>query len=259
MISGLTFYFSSNFSVFPSPSPFALCPPPKAMKPAAIRPGGPGAVRVNHIHPDRISVHKIIDLTHLVRVVRVKSNILHMRAHTRARAVSFFSVNFIPLFKKNPDHPDQSSQLPTSTDQNPVRVDHFHPDRTRTTRTDRIDRGGRDVGLEKIKDVYNPLVAKDLEVEKETAPSDPENRPLINWPDSAAVVALSDYLKVHSNQGIKLYCYENGMPCLMFLPGLKRGDGDERWNIAIEASHLLLSATKDLGYLIENGVECHIL
>jgi len=73
----------ANFAI--PRSPFVLCPPPKDIRPADAGPGGPGSVRVKLIHPDQFCTLKFNMLTKPVRVVRVKCNIMHMRAHTRAR------------------------------------------------------------------------------------------------------------------------------------------------------------------------------
>ena len=91
---------------------------------------------------------------------------------------------------------------------------------------------------------YNPL--KDT---KATAPR------LTNWKDSALVMSLSEYLKQHTNQGIKLYQSEDGKACLCFSPGLGTDDmKTERWRIANEAERLLLAAADDLNQLLANGM-----
>lgn len=96
--------------------------------------------------------------------------------------------------------------------------------------------------LADLRDVYNPLAIK-----KEVKP------PLQSWKDSDAVVLLSDYLKVNSDAGIKLF-NDNGVPFLSFSPGITNKDKETgRWAIAAIAASLFLDAADDLIELIAGG------
>lgn len=89
-------------------------------------------------------------------------------------------------------------------------------------------------------DKYNPI--------RQAKPS------LNDWHASTPVVLLSEYLKMHKDQGIILRQTEDGIPCLSFNPGLSKGDQENgRWLIAMHAKGLLLDAADDLKELIANG------
>ena len=127
---------SLRLSPFTPPHPLcALCPLPKVIRPAVMWSGWSGCGPGEKFHPDRVLLNAYHKLSGVVRVVRVKVNIsrTHAHAHAHARALNF--LFYLPLYKKDPDHPDQSSVMQTRTEQNPVRVDQFHTDRTRTART----------------------------------------------------------------------------------------------------------------------------
>jgi len=80
--------------------PSMLCPPPKDIRTADLRPGRPGAVRVKCVHSDALSTSYIIDLHYPVRAVRVKYNIMHMRARARVRAVTSNSDSYSSFYRK---------------------------------------------------------------------------------------------------------------------------------------------------------------
>lgn len=84
-------------------------------------------------------------------------------------------------------------------------------------------------------DKYNPL----------------KKPPIQNWKESDAVILLSEYLRIHKNQGIKLYQHD-GAPCLVFNPPLKIKDAD-RWQIAENVCGLFEDAIPDLKELIAAG------
>ncbi len=88
---------------------------------------------------------------------------------------------------------------------------------------------------------YNPLKPKVEEIPK-----------LQSWKDSAPVVRLSEYLKMHKDQGIKLY-QRDGSPFLLFEPGV-RCDDLGRLKIVKAAALLLVDAADDLKYLLTNGL-----
>ena len=90
-----------------------------------------GVVRVESIHPDQ-KPRASISLVRVVRVVRAKSHIIHMRARAYA-SIFFFHIISIMTFKINfiRNHPDHSDQINASLHSRPDR----HPDQTRTTRT----------------------------------------------------------------------------------------------------------------------------
>ena len=91
-----------------------------------------GLVRVESIHPDQ-KTRAMTGLVRVVRVVRAKSYIIHMRARARmffsffCTSLLFLSLKF-EFVRNTPDHPDQPNHSAAS-----------HPDRppgpTRTTRT----------------------------------------------------------------------------------------------------------------------------
>jgi hypothetical protein len=104
-------------------------------------------------------------------------------------------------------------------------------------------RKDEEMGLANLKEKYDPLKAKVEEAAN-----------LQSWKDSAPVIRLSEYLKKHKDQGITLY-QSNGWLALVFDPGLSRDDfKSERGQIARNASSLLIDATDDLKYLIDNGL-----
>lgn len=109
------------------------------------------------------------------------------------------------------------------------------------------------MGLEKVKDAYNPLAVKVVKVDKEPAPGEREKRRrLTKWQDSEAVSSLSTCLKEHGDQGMKLYQLDDGRPALSFTPGLCKADvNTERWQIASMATELLIAAVDDLYLLID--------
>ena len=90
-----------------------------------------GLVRVESIHPDQ-KTRASAELVRVVRVVRVKSHIIHMRARAYAYIFFLHIISFLRLefefVRNHPDHPDQATASLT-----------FHPDQspgpTRTTRT----------------------------------------------------------------------------------------------------------------------------
>jgi hypothetical protein len=114
-------------------------------------------------------------------------------------------------------------------------------------------------------DKYNPLkkVEDKLQIEDgvteigsrlREAANVEETTKLQSWKDSAPVIRLSEYLKKHKDRGITLY-QSNGRLALVFDPGLSRDDfKSERGQIARNASSLLIDATDDLKYLIDNGL-----
>lgn len=77
---------------------------------------------------------------------------------------------------------------------------------------------------------------------------------LDSWKDSAPVMRLSEYLKAHKDQGIKL-CKSNGKPRLIFKPGLGLADmKTERWQVALNAIDLMQTASHDLKILMLNDL-----
>lgn len=79
--------------------PAGFAPTPRLSNPPLCGPGGPGVVRVKWIHSDHIFHNAIGNLQDVVRVVRAKCNIMHMRAHTRARVKFIFCIIFFFLLK----------------------------------------------------------------------------------------------------------------------------------------------------------------
>lgn len=76
-----------------------------------------------------------------------------------------------------------------------------------------------------------------------------------SWQDSAPVSRLSIYMKEHgAAAGIRL-CQSNGKPQLLFDPGLGCADiKTERWQIANNATMLMLDAADDLKDLAARGL-----
>ena len=103
------------------------------------------------------------------------------------------------------------------------------------------------MGLDALVDLYNPLSKTDKDQTSK------DIHLLSSWKDSLAVVRLSDYLKEHKKYGMKLYSTDDDKPSLCFEPGLTRED-IARWQIATEASRLLLEASNDLYQLIDHGL-----
>jgi hypothetical protein len=99
------------------------------------------------------------------------------------------------------------------------------------------------MGIDQLKDVYDPLTRK-----KTTAPGS-----MSSWKDSAAVVRLSEYLKLNKGCGIQVV-NRNGMPALSFHPGLRKANGTSRWQIAVNVEHLFFEASADLDHLITSGL-----
>jgi len=99
------------------------------------------------------------------------------------------------------------------------------------------------MSLDHLKDVYNPLAKKQ-----------DNQSPPPSWQDSAPVMRLSEYLKLHKNEGMKLY-QSNGKPCLSFDPGLGLASmKTDRWKIATNAIDLLQDAAGDLERMIATGL-----
>jgi hypothetical protein len=87
------------------------------------------------------------------------------------------------------------------------------------------------------------------------APQKKQKPPLKSWQDSKEVILLSEYLKLHADQGIKFCQTETGEPCLVFEPGLQKQEKDpERWAIAEAAEGLFMSADADLKELMSVGL-----
>lgn len=75
----------------------------------------------------------------------------------------------------------------------------------------------------------------------------PAKEALKSWNESAPVVLLSEFIKEHKDEGMKL-CIDNGAPCLLFFNGTRSID-------IIEAATVLLeNAADDLMELIGNGL-----
>jgi hypothetical protein len=102
------------------------------------------------------------------------------------------------------------------------------------------------MNLDKLMDKYDPLKGKEPEP---AAPLGPQS-----WKDSAAVVRLSEYMKMHNDRGIHLY-QRKGRPYLFFDPGIAGEDKDtERWKIAVNTTVLFFEAVDDLECLISKGM-----
>jgi len=90
-----------------------------------------GLVRVESIHSDQ-KTRTVTGLVRVVRVVRVKFNIIHMRARAYVSLFFLHIIHFVRLkfefVRNHPDHPDQTSHSAAS------RPDH-PPGPPRTTRT----------------------------------------------------------------------------------------------------------------------------
>lgn len=111
------------------------------------------------------------------------------------------------------------------------------------------------MGLDALKEVYNPLAKEETAPPHQTALDGSKTEPqaLSHWQESAPVVALSDYLKANKQHGITLQQLPDGQPVLVFAPGLKRSDA-ERWAAATTAAQLFLAAADDLKELLNNGL-----
>jgi hypothetical protein len=105
--------------------------------------------------------------------------------------------------------------------------------------------------LAKLNEKYNPLKKKQ-EVAPVSVSALSTDMILKSWKDSAPVVRLSEYLKIHKDQGITLH-QRDGSPILSFNPGVSQHE-TERWKIAQNAALLLIDAADDLKYLIANGL-----
>ena len=108
------------------------------------------------------------------------------------------------------------------------------------------------VDLAKLNEKYNPLKKKQEVIEYPPVVLSSSDRRLESWKDSAPVVRLSEYLKIHKDQGITLH-QRDGSPILSFNPGVSQHE-TERWKIAQNAALLLIDAADDLKYLIANGL-----
>jgi hypothetical protein len=90
-----------------------------------------GVVRVESIHPDQ-KTRAMTGLVRVVRVVRAKFNIIHMRARAYVSLFFLHIIHFVRLkfefVRNHPDHPDQPSHSAA------CRPDH-PPGPPRTTRT----------------------------------------------------------------------------------------------------------------------------
>ncbi|MBW2598592.1 MAG: hypothetical protein JRC60_00465 [Deltaproteobacteria bacterium] len=95
--------------------------------------------------------------------------------------------------------------------------------------------------LEKLKEKYDPFVG-----EKH------QDAPLKQWKDSMDVCRLSEFLKIHKDQGFNLIDIA-GKPSLHFKPGLQP-EQKERWQLANQALDLLQAALPDLQNLISRGL-----
>jgi hypothetical protein len=104
------------------------------------------------------------------------------------------------------------------------------------------------MSLEKLMDKYNPL--KGIE----TTQAKVDTTELQSWKDSAPVIRLSEYMKMHQGKGIYLY-QRRGRPYLYFEPGIVKGDRNtERWQIAFNTTVLFFEAADDLEHLISKGL-----
>ncbi len=75
------------------------------------------------------------------------------------------------------------------------------------------------------------------------------------WMDSADVIRLVEYLRLHADKGITLRRTETGVPCLTFAPGLQKQEKDpERWAVAQIVEGLFMSASADLRELLSLGI-----
>jgi len=70
--------------------------------------------------------------------------------------------------------------------------------------------------------------------------------PMQDWKESVPVILLSEYLKMKSDAGIKLY-NDNGLPCLCFNPGSRS------LSIIEDVRCLFEDTINDLKELIANG------
>lgn len=114
------------------------------------------------------------------------------------------------------------------------------------------------MGLDKLKDVYNPMFKKETPIEAlATALATILDPPALNsWKDSSSVILLSEYLKQCKQYGIQLYASDR-CPALHFSPGLTAADvkgKTERGRASYNALDLLLAAAMDLRYLMAEGL-----
>lgn len=94
-----------------------------------------------------------------------------------------------------------------------------------------------------------------MKLDKYPAQKEAIRPPLKSWTDSADVIRLVEFLRIHANQGITLCRTETGAPCLTFAPGLQKQEKDpERWAIAKIAEGLFMSAAADLQGLLSLGL-----
>jgi hypothetical protein len=101
-------------------------------------------------------------------------------------------------------------------------------------------------------DKYNPLNSQPA-ILPSAIPGE-NDLSLTSWQDSAAVIRLSEYLKKHPAQGIKL-CRRRSTPVMSFYPGLLAGDLEtERWRVANAALELFLDALDDLTKLLSRSL-----
>jgi len=111
--------------------------------------------------------------------------------------------------------------------------------------------------FDKLNAKYDPLKSAPLPSAPQPGGGLPPALPttLSAWQDSGPVMRLSEYLKQHQSQGIKLYQSEDGKPSLCFVPGLGLADmKTERWQIALGAVELLQDAADDLNQLLTDGL-----
>lgn len=102
--------------------------------------------------------------------------------------------------------------------------------------------------LAKLEEKYGCLK---LPVMADAQPPDGQEAiPLTHWRDSQPVVALSEFIKEHADQGFHLERTQNNEPVLNFDPGLKNHDPG-RFALAMHAEELLCQALPDLRSLLD--------